>query len=185
MHVSSKWDVRLVGFELMTLHRRICKDPSKKFCPSCGSPSLIRASVTTTGGATPTTQIHLKQNFQYRTRGTKYSIPDPKMGSAKGQKAGGTGLILREDQKEFMNGMRREDIRRQKEERQLERAAKAQAEGKGKGLGAWNDPDVSLAVPFVGNLTESDIFSCSGSLRSCPSACRARVDTRLEIICRK
>lgn len=68
------------------------------------------------------------------------------MGSAKGQKAGGTGLILREDQKEFMDGMRREDIRRQKEERQLERAAKAQAEGKGKGLGAWNDPDVSRLV---------------------------------------
>ncbi|GHJ88225.1 hypothetical protein NliqN6_4627 [Naganishia liquefaciens] len=129
---------------------KVCKDPSKKFCPSCGSPSLIRASVTTTGGANPTTQIHLKQNFQYRTRGTKYSIPDPKMGSAKGQKAGGTGLILREDQKEFMDGMRREEIRRQKEERQLERAAKAQAEGKGKGLGAWNDPDWLPEILSVG-----------------------------------
>lgn len=123
--------------------KRICKDPSKKFCPSCGSDSLIRASVTTTAGPEPTTKVHLKPNFQYRTRGTKYSIPDPKMGSAKGQKTGGTGLILREDQQEFMRGMRSEEIRRQKEERQLERAAKAQAEGKGKGLGSWNDPDVS------------------------------------------
>jgi RNA-binding protein NOB1 len=130
---------------------RVCKDPSKKFCPSCGSPSLIRASVTTTGGSTPTTQIHLKQNYQYRTRGTRYAIPEPKMGRAKGQQAGGSGLILREDQKEFMTGMRREDIRRQKEERQLEKAAKAQAEGKGKGLGSWNDPDVSL--PFSSSLS--------------------------------
>lgn len=129
---------------------RICKDPSKKFCPSCGSDSLIRASVTTTGGAAPTTKVHLKPNFQYRTRGTKYSIPDPTMGSAKGQKAGGTGLILREDQQEFMRGMRSEDIRRQKEERQLERAAKAQAEGKGKGLGSWNDPDVGPPSTCVG-----------------------------------
>ncbi|KAJ9098811.1 hypothetical protein QFC19_006288 [Naganishia cerealis] len=129
---------------------KVCKDPSKKFCPSCGSPSLIRASVTTTGGSTPTTQIHLKQNYQYRTRGTRYAIPEPKMGSAKGQKVGGSGLILREDQKEFMVGMRREDIRRQKEERQLEKAAKAQAEGKGKGLGSWNDPDWIPEILAVG-----------------------------------
>jgi RNA-binding protein NOB1 len=107
------------------------------------------------------------------------------MGSAKGQKAGGTGLILREDQKEFMNGMRREDIRRQKEERQLERAAKAQAEGKGKGLGAWNDPDVSRAVLLVAIFAKIDIRSRSGFPRSSPSACRARVGTRLGIICHK
>ncbi|KAJ9124077.1 hypothetical protein QFC22_000872 [Naganishia vaughanmartiniae] len=129
---------------------KVCKDPSKKFCPSCGSPSLIRASVTTTGGSTPTTQIHLKQNYQFRTRGTRYAIPEPKMGRAKGQQAGGSGLILREDQKEFMTGMRREDIRRQKEERQLEKAAKAQAEGKGKGLGSWNDPDWIPEILAVG-----------------------------------
>jgi RNA-binding protein NOB1 len=71
------------------------------------------------------------------------------MGRAKGQQAGGSGLILREDQKEFMTGMRREEIRRQKEERQLEKAAKAQAEGKGKGLGSWNDPDVSTPFRFL------------------------------------
>ncbi|KAJ9106111.1 hypothetical protein QFC21_001253 [Naganishia friedmannii] len=119
-------------------------------CHACFNPSLIRASVTTTGGSIPTTQIHLKQNYQYRTRGTRYAIPEPKMGRAKGQQAGGSGLILREDQKEFMTGMRREDIRRQKEERQLEKAAKAQAEGKGKGLGSWNDPDWIPEILAVG-----------------------------------
>lgn len=69
------------------------------------------------------------------------------MGSAKGQKHGGTGLILREDQQEFQNGVRREEIRRQKEDRALEKVMKAQQEGKGGFGGAvgggWNDPDVS------------------------------------------
>ncbi|KAF8213831.1 hypothetical protein K438DRAFT_1802325 [Mycena galopus ATCC 62051] len=37
---------------------------------------------------------HLKSNFQYRVRGTKYSIPAPKPGSAK--TGTGEGLILRE-----------------------------------------------------------------------------------------
>ena len=40
-------------------------------------------------------EIHLKPNFQYRLRGTKYSIPAPKPGSAK--TGAGEGLILRED----------------------------------------------------------------------------------------
>lgn len=128
---------------------RLCRDSTKKFCPSCGNPALIRASITTKRGSSgeAITQVHLKKNFQYRTRGTKYSIPEPKMGSAKGQKHGGTGLILREDQREFQNGVRREEIRRHKEDRALERVMKAQQEGKGGYGGAvgggWNDPDVS------------------------------------------
>jgi RNA-binding protein NOB1 len=65
------------------------------------------------------------------------------MGSAKGQSGGGSGLILREDQREFMTAVRREEGRRAKEERALAKAVKNEAEGKGKGLGGWNDPDVS------------------------------------------
>lgn len=133
--------------------KRLCKDPSKKFCPSCGGPTLIRASITThapvPGSTTPRVEVHLKPHFQYRTRGTKYSIPDPKMGSAKGQKSGGSGLILREDQQEFMRGMKREEGRKIKEERALDKAIQAQMAGKGSGLGSWNDPDVSRARPFV------------------------------------
>lgn len=132
---------------------RLCKDNSKKFCPSCGNPSLIRASMTTklksgtdASSAADNTeiQVHLKKNFQYRTRGTKFTIPDPKMGSAKGQKHGGSGLVLREDQREFQDGLRHAEIRRQKEDRALERALKAQQEGKAGysgGVGGWNDPD--------------------------------------------
>ena len=126
--------------------RRLCKDPSKKFCPSCGGPTLIRASITTHAPTpsepTPRVEVHLKQNFQYRTRGTVYSIPSPKMGSSKSASNGNT-LILREDQKEFQRGLKREEGRRWKEDKELERAVKAQMEGKGAGLGSWNDPDVS------------------------------------------
>ncbi|KAH9002254.1 hypothetical protein EDB86DRAFT_2898890 [Lactarius hatsudake] len=65
-------------------------------------PTLLRASVTISSPSAssdaPAMQVHLKKNFQYRTRGTIYSIPAPKPGSAK--TGCGEGLILREDQTE-------------------------------------------------------------------------------------
>ncbi len=142
-----------MGLFALSLNR-VCKDSSKKFCPSCGNPTLIRASVSArapdAGGSSSSTpdglHIHLKPNFQYRTRGTVYSIPAPKMGSSKGQSGGGSGLILREDQKEFMSAVRREEGRRKKEDRKLEKAVRQEVEGKGKGLGGWNDPDVSWSA---------------------------------------
>jgi hypothetical protein len=77
------------------------------------------------------------------------------MGSSKSASNGNT-LILREDQNEFQRGLKREEGRRWKEDKELERAVKAQMEGKGAGLGSWNDPDVSsvsftcvIAVSFV------------------------------------
>lgn len=86
--------------------------------------------------------MHLKKNFQYRTRGTKYSIPTPKPGSAK--KGTGEGLILREDQTEYMRAMKREDGRRQKEEKRIVQQSLAAAKGgesTGIKLGNWMDPD--------------------------------------------
>jgi RNA-binding protein NOB1 len=117
---------------------KLCKDPTKKFCPSCGNPTLLRTSITTTAATTtsaPTVQVHLKPKFQYRNRGTIYSIPTPKPGSAKGGSSG-TPLILREDQVEFQRAVKREDARQRKEEKRLEAAVAA-----GKGTGSWNDPD--------------------------------------------
>jgi RNA-binding protein NOB1 len=78
------------------------------FCPSCGNPSLLRCSITY---VTPTPQnpkgyiIHLHKNFQYRNRGTRYSIPNPQKGSAKGTAK--PELVLREDQKEWMRAKKR------------------------------------------------------------------------------
>jgi RNA-binding protein NOB1 len=78
--------------------------------------------------------VHLKKNFQYSLRGSKFSIPDSKAGQAKGQQKSGNGLILREDQREWQDAVKSEDIRRQKEERKLAKGV----------LDGWDNPDVSL-----------------------------------------
>ncbi|ORY23531.1 Nin one binding Zn-ribbon like-domain-containing protein [Naematelia encephala] len=118
---------------------KICKDSSKRFCPSCGNPTLLRTTVTTSA-KTGQQIVHLKKNFQYHLRGTKYTIPDAKAGRAKGQQKGGTGLILREDQAEWSDAVRAQDRQRQKEER---RAAKGALDG-------WNDPDWIPDILTVG-----------------------------------
>ncbi|KAG9087010.1 Nin1 binding protein [Ceratobasidium sp. 370] len=119
---------------------KICKDNTKKFCPSCGNATLLRTSVTTSApgadGSEPTVQVHLKKNFQYKNRGTRYSIPLPKPGAAKGG-AGSTNIILREDQVEFQKGLHQESVRQRKEDKRVERALAA---GKGTGM-SWDDPD--------------------------------------------
>lgn len=117
---------------------KICKDASKRFCPSCGNPSLMRTTVTTDSKGVQ--HLHLKKNFQYHLRGTKYSIPDPKMGRAKGQSKGGSGLILREDQAEWSDAVRKKDVERRKEEKRL---AKGTLQG-------WNDPDWLPEIITVG-----------------------------------
>jgi RNA-binding protein NOB1 len=84
-------------------------------------------------------QVHLKKNFQYRTRGTIYSIPAPKPGSAKS--GCGEGLILREDQTEYMRAMKRAETQRQRDDKKLLSGAIANG-GQGKlSVGNWMDPD--------------------------------------------
>jgi len=122
---------------------RICKDSSKQFCPSCGNPTLLRASVTiaSPGAApgTPAMQVHLKKNYQYKTRGTKYSIPAPKPGSAK--TGTGEGLILREDQSEYMRAKKRVESQRQREEKKMLNGALANNRNGALKVGNWMDPD--------------------------------------------
>src|ERR1700733_3588144 len=113
---------------------------SKKFCPSCGNPTLLRASVTVSAPSgssnTPTMQVHLKKNFQYKTRGTIYSIPAPKPGSAKG--GTGEGLILREDQIEYIRAKKRSDGKRERGEQKMIKGIFAKGDV---GAGSWMDPD--------------------------------------------
>ncbi|EJD01310.1 uncharacterized protein FOMMEDRAFT_111028 [Fomitiporia mediterranea MF3/22] len=125
---------------------KICKDSSKKFCPSCGNPSLLRTSVTAkapnSDDSSPALEVHLKKNFVYRTRGTIYPIPASKPGSSK--KGSGEGLILREDQSEYMRAQKREEGRRQREEKKIMHQTLAAAKGgevTGIKLGNWMDPD--------------------------------------------
>lgn len=118
---------------------KLCKDSSKRFCPSCGNSTLMRTTVSTSA-VTGKQTIHLKKNFQYHLRGTKYSIPDPKPGRAKGQIKAGSGLILREDQAEWQDAVRSSDRLRAKEEKRAIR-----------GDGSWMDPDVSTAAKREGS----------------------------------
>lgn len=131
-------------FHAFHLLARLCKDNSKTFCPSCGNPTLIRASVTIARPGTdpkaPAVQVHLKKNFQYKLRGTKYPIPAPKPGSSK--KGSGEGLILREDQVEYMRASKRLENKKEREEAKI---LKGMSNKTGSGstgvLGSWMDPD--------------------------------------------
>ncbi|KAG1892219.1 Nin one binding Zn-ribbon like-domain-containing protein [Suillus subluteus] len=122
---------------------KICKDNSKQFCPSCGNPTLMRASVTVASPDAspdaPAMQVHLKKNFQYKVRGTKYSIPAPKPGSAK--TGPGEGLVLREDQLEYMRAKKHADGKRDREERRMIKGLVDKGGEGGVSVGGWSDPD--------------------------------------------
>ena len=127
------------------IKRRICKDPTRKFCPKCGNPSLLRTSVTYVVPTSDNPQgyiLHLKPNYQYRLRGTQYSLPTPKPGSSNRLKnSGSSDIVLREDQKEWTRGIRSAKILKDKQEKS---AAKAMKQGTGNaaygGL-SFDDPD--------------------------------------------
>ncbi|KAH9850780.1 Nin one binding Zn-ribbon like-domain-containing protein [Lenzites betulinus] len=133
---------------------KICKDASRKFCPSCGNPTLLRASVTISspnaGPNTPAMQVHLKKNFQFKTRGTIFSIPAPKAGSSK--TGPGEGLILREDQTAWLRAKKHADGKRDREEkRMLNAASKSAQAGNGSTVvSSWMDPDWVPEILSVG-----------------------------------
>ncbi|KAG0646454.1 Pre-rRNA-processing endonuclease nob1 [Hyphodiscus hymeniophilus] len=88
----------------------ITKDMAKQFCPRCGKPTLMRTSCSTDKDGN--FKVHLKKNMQWNTRGNVYSIPKPVAGTSNGKlvsgggKGGwGQGLVLAEDQKEYVNAM--------------------------------------------------------------------------------
>ncbi|TFK43741.1 Nin one binding Zn-ribbon like-domain-containing protein [Crucibulum laeve] len=134
---------------------KICKDNSKKFCPSCGNPTLLRASVTVASpnasANAPAMQVHLKPNFQYKIRGTKYSIPAPKHGSAK--TGPGEGLILREDQAEYQRAKKMVDGKREREETRMLKGilAKGVSGNSTVGVSSWMDPDWVPEMISVGS----------------------------------
>ncbi|EPY52179.1 ribosome biogenesis protein Nob1 [Schizosaccharomyces cryophilus OY26] len=80
----------------------IVNDMSKKFCTSCGGDTLIKTtcSINSKGEF----QVHLKKNFEWKTRGTKYAIPKPVHGTPSGK--GKKNPILREDQPEYQKAVR-------------------------------------------------------------------------------
>ncbi|KAH9819605.1 Nin one binding Zn-ribbon like-domain-containing protein [Melampsora americana] len=132
---------------------KLCKDPTRKFCPTCGGATLTRVSITYTPSSPNGYILHLKANFQYRNRGTVYNIPSAKPGSSsfdkggksKGNVVNGATLVLREDQKEYQRGLKSLEIQKSKEERKLNQARQERS-GKQDGFvfggaNGWNDPD--------------------------------------------
>lgn len=99
------------------------KDMSKQFCPRCGKPTLTRVTCTTNDKGE--VKLHLKQNFQWNNRGNVFSVPKPTAGTAnqkwKGPQDGGgkggwgNGLILAEDQKEYVRAMTQGNRRKEKD----------------------------------------------------------------------
>ncbi|CAO1633170.1 unnamed protein product [Sympodiomycopsis kandeliae] len=141
---------------------KICKDSERKFCPECGNPSLIRTSVTSqapgSSAATTTTnglQVHLKKNFQYKTRGNIYSLPLPKPGSSSsGKDPKKSNLILREDQVEWQRGLFKDQVRKNKEQKALDRALE---KGKDTISARYEDPDW-LPSMLLGNDNEKQAY---------------------------
>jgi RNA-binding protein NOB1 len=96
----------------------ISKDMSKQFCSRCGKPTLMRTSCSTDKDGN--FKVHLKKNMQWNTRGNVFSIPKPVAGTSNGKLVAGggkngwgQGLILAEDQKEYVQAMT--GIRRKKD----------------------------------------------------------------------
>ncbi|KAJ9639971.1 20S-pre-rRNA D-site endonuclease nob1 [Coniosporium tulheliwenetii] len=95
------------------------KDMSKQFCARCGKPTLTRVACSTNQNGEFV--MHLKRSMQWNTRGDRYSIPKPVAGSANGRISGGgkggwgQGLILAEDQKEYVKAVDQEKRVRQRD----------------------------------------------------------------------
>jgi RNA-binding protein NOB1 len=129
---------------------KVCKDMEKKFCPVCGNATLTKVAVTVDDTAKGGFQLHLKKNYRFNLRGTKYSIPAPKAGSASGGKTGGSGIILREDQLEWQRALAKEASRKRKEERALEKAMRAGKDSLSvRYEEAWDTGDIFLGSQFA------------------------------------
>lgn len=101
----------------------ITKEMNKQFCPRCGKDTLTRVSCST--DANGQFKLHLKKNMQWNNRGNVFSVPKPTHGSSNGKWKGGggqggwgNGLILAEDQKEYMRAVT-DEKRQQRRERDL------------------------------------------------------------------
>ncbi|TIB61063.1 hypothetical protein E3P78_02917 [Wallemia ichthyophaga] len=122
---------------------KLCRDQSKRFCPACGNSTLLRTSITTyapkSADAAPVVKVHLKKNFQYKNRGTKYSIPASRVGSSK--TGSGLPLILREDDPDFQRSVHADQVAKRKEEKALMRSLEKGKAGTSGFTGQWMDPD--------------------------------------------
>lgn len=78
---------------------RTTKNMERRFCEHCGNSTLNRTSYTVDAQG----QLHLflKKNFQHNNQGTIAALPHPRPGRD------GNRILLREDQKEYIQSMQR------------------------------------------------------------------------------
>lgn len=81
----------------------------RRFCDRCGNPTLLRTSYMV--DANGNTHLFLKADFQYKVRGSKAPLPMPQPGR------GGNSLLLREDQKEYVQAMHSYRVLKKKSEK--------------------------------------------------------------------
>ncbi|KAH3674218.1 hypothetical protein WICMUC_003460 [Wickerhamomyces mucosus] len=103
----------------------------KHFCPRCGGATLLRCAVSV-DSKTGEVKAHLKANFEWHTRGDKYSLASPLSRNTQ-KKLGNKGFvhnksnkekeynepILREDQKEYQKALKDDDWLRKQNEKIL------------------------------------------------------------------
>ena len=125
--LSTKTCARISSIKQFILRCHACfattRDMSKQFCFRCGKPTLTR--VTTTTNDKGEVKLHLKRDMQWNNRGNVFSMPKPQAGTANGKWKGpqtgggqggwGNGLILAEDQKEYIRAMSGQGRRREKD----------------------------------------------------------------------
>ncbi|KAG7193036.1 Nin1 binding protein [Scheffersomyces spartinae] len=105
----------------------------KHFCPKCGGQTLLRCAVSIdniTGKVTP----HLKANFNWIRRGDRYTLPSPLSKNSQ-KRQGNAGhqhnkqnrhrilqdpVLLREDQKEYVQALKDDDWQRRQNEKALQ-----------------------------------------------------------------
>ncbi|KAH3688561.1 hypothetical protein WICPIJ_000442 [Wickerhamomyces pijperi] len=103
----------------------------KHFCPRCGGMTLLRCAVSV-DSQTGKIQAHLKANFEWHTRGDRYSLASPLSKNSQ-KRFGNKGFvhnksnkqkeynepILNEDQKEYAKAIKDEEWLRRKNEKVL------------------------------------------------------------------
>lgn len=76
----------------------------KHFCPSCGSNTLLRCSVSVNSKGELT--AHLKKRMQWSTRGNKFALPSPySKKTASAPRHNASSIILREDERAYEKAM--------------------------------------------------------------------------------
>lgn len=107
---------------------------SRQFCPRCGGHTLTRVTVTIENGEI---HVHLKANMQWKTRGDRYSLPNPQSRRARRDQHDAKVEYYAEDQPEYAKAVKLQ----QRKQRQNEKL-----------IADWVGPSTgdSGASPFVG-----------------------------------